>query len=133
MGPIDHAVAGVFEFLAFGLVPFARIPLEPRLPLVVRDPPVVTLAIGLPLEPVGLRFLGEEILFLESHRESKPPGVVTDKEDVLRVFHHGLGHEGRGRDALQAAHRARSFRRPMHAACIELDDAFLIRQPTEPH
>ena len=88
---------------------------------------------SLPLEPQRPRLLGVEIVFdLESHAAGEVLRALADQQVVVGRVHHGPRHQRRRPHAFERGHATRALPRAMHAARIELDHSFCIRQSAVP-
>ncbi len=84
---------------------------------------------ALPFEPQLARALGVEVVLdLEAHVARELLRVLADEQVVIGLLEHGLGDERRRAHAFDARHAAGALGRPVHAARVELHDAFGVGQ-----
>jgi hypothetical protein len=84
--------------------------------------------IFLPQQPNLAGMLRQQILARKSSRHGKALGSFTHQHHVAGVGHHSFCHQRNIFDIAHAADRSRAAGRPVHAAGVELDNAFLIGQ-----
>ena len=91
--------------------------------------------------PVGMSFLpqqpdlagmfGQQIFARKTLGDCKTLRAFTHQHHVAGVLHHGLGDQRNVLDIPNAPDRAGAAGRTVHAAGIELHNAFFIGQPTQ--
>src|SRR5579872_2193622 len=75
--------------------------------------------------------VGEKVLSRETHRHSETLRTFANEHHMARVFHHSLADLRNILDVAYAADRAGPPRRTMHAAGVEFNHPFFIRQPAQ--
>ena len=134
---LDAEIGGVLLQLLDAFAPQFGLRLrcqEPGFPVRIgnaRPPPVAVGIEFLPQQPDLARALGQQILARKPHSDREAFGAFADQHDVAGVLHDGLGDHRDILDVAYAAHRTGATRRTVHAAGIQFDHAFFVRQATE--
>ena len=85
----------------------------------------------LPQQPDLSGVLGEQVLARESHRHREALGAFAHQHDVAGMLHHRLRDQRHVLNVPHSTYRASASRWAVHAAGIELDNAFFVGETTE--